>query len=259
MIGLSRQRRLDLATLLGGVGTARGESAPGRRRCEIGWQTRDAEQRLVARLGQERYRPQQRLRVGVMHVREQLVGASTLDHPAGVHHVDPVGPPGDHAHVVGDRQHRHPEALLEPVQQAEDLGLDGDVERGGGLVGQQHLRLAGERHARPVPHGLPAPHRENDGVNRSTATSHRQMVGSRRTEWAHRRRPGARRLHQTGAPALAGSPPPMLTRTGDDRAERAYLALQARGPRDLHQDPPRPLRVHTDIAQPSSPQERVGL
>ena len=32
---------------------------------------------------------------------------------------------------------RHPEARLEVAEQREDLGLDGDVERGGGLVGDQ--------------------------------------------------------------------------------------------------------------------------
>ena len=39
-----------------------------------------------------------------------------------------------------------PSLLLELQHQVEDLRLDGDVERGGRLVGDQHLRIAGQRH-----------------------------------------------------------------------------------------------------------------
>jgi hypothetical protein len=35
---------------------------------------------------------------------------------------------------------------LQALDQVEDLGLGGDVERGGGLVGDQQRRIAGERH-----------------------------------------------------------------------------------------------------------------
>src|SRR6185436_10452508 len=40
---------------------------------------------------------------------------------------------------------REPQALLEIAQQLQDLCLDGDIERGGGLVGNQEVRVAGER------------------------------------------------------------------------------------------------------------------
>ena len=76
----------------------------------------------------------------------QLVGGGQLDDLAGVHDRDPVAQPGDHAEVVGDQQHDEPEPLLEVGDQVEDLRLDGDVERGGRLVGDQQLRFAGERH-----------------------------------------------------------------------------------------------------------------
>jgi hypothetical protein len=39
-----------------------------------------------------------------------------------------------------------PCSRCEVAQQVEDLGLDGDVERGGGLVGDEQARVAGERH-----------------------------------------------------------------------------------------------------------------
>ena len=52
---------------------------------------------------------------------------------------------GDHAEVVGDEDHRHPEPRLERAEQVEDLRLHGDVERGRGLVGDEQARLARER------------------------------------------------------------------------------------------------------------------
>ncbi len=47
-----------------------------------------------------------------------------------------------------------PRLLLQPQQQVEDLRLDGRVERGGGLVGDDQLGLEGERHRdhRALPH-----------------------------------------------------------------------------------------------------------
>ena len=52
---------------------------------------------------------------------------------------------GHHAQVVGDDDHRHPEVAREPGQQLQDLGLDHHVERGGRLVGDDHVGVAGQR------------------------------------------------------------------------------------------------------------------
>ena len=41
---------------------------------------------------------------------------------------------------------RHAELALQALQQLQDLRLDGDVERGGRLVGDQQVGLVGERH-----------------------------------------------------------------------------------------------------------------
>ena len=49
-------------------------------------------------------------------------------------------------HVVGDEQDRHRQALAEVVDEVEDLGLDGHIEGGGRLVGDQELGLTGQRH-----------------------------------------------------------------------------------------------------------------
>ena len=45
-----------------------------------------------------------------------------------------------------DQHDGHAEARLQLAQQLEDLRLDGDVERGRRLVGDQQLGVAGERH-----------------------------------------------------------------------------------------------------------------
>ena len=64
---------------------------------------------------------------------------------AGIHDDDALGDLGHHAEVVGDQHDGRADAVLEVAHQVEDLRLDGDVERGGRLVGDQQLRVAGER------------------------------------------------------------------------------------------------------------------
>ena len=82
----------------------------------------------------------------MVRLREQILHRRLFDDLAGIHHHDALRGLGHHAHVVGDQHHRHAEARLHVEQQVEDLRLDGDVQRGGRLVGDQQLRLAGERH-----------------------------------------------------------------------------------------------------------------
>ena len=82
----------------------------------------------------------------MLRIGEQVVDVGALDDPAGIHHQHLVGDLGDDAEIMGDDQDRHAEPLLQVAQQVEDLGLDGDVERRGRLVGDQQRRLAGQRH-----------------------------------------------------------------------------------------------------------------
>ena len=63
----------------------------------------------------------------------------------GVHDDDVVRRLGDDAHVVRDDDHRHVVLVPEVVEQVEHRRLDGHVERGRRLVGDQELRVAGER------------------------------------------------------------------------------------------------------------------
>ena len=98
-------------------------------------------------------------RPGVVGLRtgEQFVHRRLLDHLARAHHHHPIGEVGHHAHVVGDQHDRTAESIAQIAQQFQDLGLHGDIERGGRLVGDDHLRLArdGDRdhHALLLPAG----------------------------------------------------------------------------------------------------------
>ena len=94
--------------------------------------------------------------VGVLRIGKQALRIAALDHLPGVHHHDLVGQLGDHAEVVGDEDDRGAELRAQGAHQLEDLRLDGDVERGGRLVGDQQLRIAGERHGDHHPLAHPA-------------------------------------------------------------------------------------------------------
>ena len=76
----------------------------------------------------------------------KIASFGVLDDPPGVHHRDLVGHLGHHAEVVGDHHDRRVELALQALDQLEDLRLDGDVERGRRLVGDQQLGVVGQRH-----------------------------------------------------------------------------------------------------------------
>ena len=75
---------------------------------------------------------------------EHVVGRALLDDARRIHHVDAVGVARDDAEIVRDDDQRDAEPARQVLHQFEDLRLDGDVERGGRLVGDDELRIAGE-------------------------------------------------------------------------------------------------------------------
>ena len=95
---------------------------------------------------QDRDRPQQPDGVGILGAGVEGPGVGVFHHPAGIHDGDMLGHLGDDPEVVGDEEDRGPGFRLEFVHEVQDLGLDGDVERRGRLVGDHQLRVAGERH-----------------------------------------------------------------------------------------------------------------
>ncbi len=133
------------------VGAARVEVAPGRRLDQVGWGAVD----VVEPGGPQRDRRAQELAgVGVPGSGEDLPRVADLDDLAGVHHRHPVASLGDDAQVVGDQQQGGAVVGAQVVEDPDDLRLDQDVERGGGLVGDHERRTQHQRQGdhQPLPH-----------------------------------------------------------------------------------------------------------
>ena len=84
--------------------------------------------------------------VGMARPAEQRRGGGLLDDAPGIHHHHLVAHLGNHAEIVGDEQQGHAQLALEAAQEIQDLGLDGDVEGGGRLVGDEQARPADQGH-----------------------------------------------------------------------------------------------------------------
>ena len=122
----------------------------------------DRRQPLRPRPVDPRDRAQQAPRVRVLRVVEDLVERSLLHDPARVHDRDPVGDVGHHPEVVRHEDDRGAGLVAELAHPLQDLRLDRHVERRGGLVGDQHGRVAGERQRDH--HALPHAARELERV-----------------------------------------------------------------------------------------------
>ena len=110
---------------------------------------RDGAAHLVQALGSRldgQDRPQQAAGVLVDGVGQQLGGRGLLDDLSGVHDGDAVGDLGDQSQVVADEDHGEAEPLAQLAQQVDDLLLDGHVQGGGGLVGDDQARVTGQSH-----------------------------------------------------------------------------------------------------------------
>ncbi len=82
----------------------------------------------------------------MLRIGEKLIDRCALDDLAGIHHCDLVADLGDHAEIVGDQDDCSAAGGLQFAHQVEDLRLQGDVKRGGRLVGDQKAGIAGQRH-----------------------------------------------------------------------------------------------------------------
>ena len=139
-----RRRRRDVTAGVEDKGAARRERAAAR---PIELPGHDAGNGGQAPLGRPlRQRRQKRGGIGMMRIGEQVARGVRLHLLAGVLDDDPVGGFGDDAHVMGDEHEPHAVVAAQPHQKIEDLRLDGHVERGRRLVGDQELGPAGERH-----------------------------------------------------------------------------------------------------------------
>ena len=91
-------------------------------------------------------RVQQSARVRMTRTLEQREYRAKLDDASGVHDRNAIGHLRHHTEIVRDQQDRGAEPLLEVGHEREDLRLNGHVESGGRLVGDQHPGAAGKRH-----------------------------------------------------------------------------------------------------------------
>ena len=126
------------------VRAARRKAAAGRRRRGIGRQAFDGLELVAARPVEPRNRAQQAHRIGMARTVEHVVGVALFDQPRGIHHDDAVGVARHHAEIMRDHDQRDIQLARQVLHQFEDLRLDGDVERGGRLVGDDQLGIAGE-------------------------------------------------------------------------------------------------------------------
>ena len=130
---------------LDAIRAARRKAAAGGRRAQVGRQALDGVEPLPARQVEPRHRAHQAdaCRDGAGR-RNTSSARALLDDARRVHHVDAVGVARDHAEIVRDDDQRDVEPARQILHQLEDLRLDGDVERGGRLVGDDQLRIAGK-------------------------------------------------------------------------------------------------------------------
>ena len=127
-----------------GLGAARMERAA-RRRGQGAWRvTRQTDRRAPARRVGHGHGQQQGPGVGVQRVGEQLWRRSQLHEPSQVHHGHAVGDMPDHGQVVGNEHIGQAEVALQLAQQVDDLGLDGHVKGGHGLVADHAVRVQGQ-------------------------------------------------------------------------------------------------------------------
>ncbi|MNS95897.1 hypothetical protein D3C72_1301730 [compost metagenome] len=82
---------------------------------------------------------QKPLRIGVGHAGEDAARVALLDQFAVLHHRHAVGGLGHHGEVVGDEDQTHAVLAHQPLQQLQNLGLGGDVQRRRRLIGDQQF------------------------------------------------------------------------------------------------------------------------
>src|SRR5699024_157893 len=93
----------------------------------------------------------------VLRVPQNLLRTALLDGAAGAQHRDPVRERADYGEVVADEHARELCRLDRVTEHLDDVRLDGDVQRAGGLVGDQQggatNQRAGDRDALALPAG----------------------------------------------------------------------------------------------------------
>src|SRR5438445_8023864 len=141
------QRRLLLAAESGRIGTA-GMKTASTRWVDRTWYVAREHDALPAAASadlRDRHRGEKRLRIGMHGTLIELLGRGELDKLSEIHDGDPIGDVTDDTQVVCDEDVRQAKAFLQLIEQIQDLGLDRNVERGDGLVGDDKLWVERQR------------------------------------------------------------------------------------------------------------------
>ena len=156
-----------------------------------------------------------------------LAGGGPFHDAAGVHDVDAVGVARDHAEIVGDHDHGHAEPARQALHQLEYLSLYCDIQRGGGLIGQDEGGVAGQGHGDH--HPLPHPAAELVGILSQSPLGIGDAHEAKELDGA---RPRLRRAH----PEMDLRGLGQLAADGEDGVERGHRLLEDHGdlaPADL--------------------------
>jgi hypothetical protein len=137
----ARQPGLQLRHRAAGLLRARAARAEGAAglEAEEGWRhARDLAQRLAPAVAAG-HAADQAVGVGMKGRVQHLSHIALFDDAAGIHHRDIVREASDHGQVMGDPDQGCAGGLRQLLHLRQDLALDGDVERGGGLIGHDQV------------------------------------------------------------------------------------------------------------------------
>ena len=87
------------------------------------------------------------LSIGMLRREKDVLRGALFNDAPSVHDGDAIGDLGDHTEVVSDEQEGEFHFAAELVEQFEDLVLNGDIESGGGLVGDEQFGGGGKSHS----------------------------------------------------------------------------------------------------------------
>ena len=100
----------------------------------------------VRPLVQRRKTLEERRSVGMLWVFKDVVHSARLNNRPGVHDRHSISNLGNHSKVMGYEHDCRAGLCLDHPHEIEDLGLDGHIEFGGGLIGNNHAWPVGDRH-----------------------------------------------------------------------------------------------------------------
>src|SRR5665213_335467 len=151
--GAAHERRNLCGTHLGGFPASRTEAAAGWRieRARRVAVENDATAGLPAYRVSDGNRRQEGARIRVRGRAKDGFRSARFDDTAQVHDADRAGNVTDNGQIVGDEEVRQSKLSLEPLEQVQDLRLNGYVERGYRLVQHNERRVHREGPGNPDP------------------------------------------------------------------------------------------------------------